>query len=304
MSDDMVVLPGERCRKAREAQGMTQAQAAQRLHLSLTYLQSLDADDYERLPEATFVKGYLRNYARLLGLPADEIANTFQQMVNDDALDKPLQLPSLAPPPSAWRKPVLIALALAVLISLLWALWPASGELPALPGKDPAPEQGAEPQSMDNALDAQPAERAIEGADGMGAEDAQATAGLDGEGITGDGMQDGMAAAGAASGSQGAQSEDSQVQGSDEGSSMLAANGLDRLLLSFTSNCWIKVTDATGRTLRQGEQSGGASLMLDGEAPFSLTLGNAGAVDELLVNGSAVTLPTDSPGKVVRISAP
>ncbi len=56
MSDDMVVLPGERCRKAREAQGMTQAQAAQRLHLSLTYLQSLDADDYERLPEATFVK--------------------------------------------------------------------------------------------------------------------------------------------------------------------------------------------------------------------------------------------------------
>ena len=85
---------------------------------------------------------------------------------------------------------------------------------------------------------------------------------------------------------------------------MLAANGLDRLLLSFTSNCWIKVTDATGRTLRQGEQSGGASLMLDGEAPFSLTLGNAGAVDELLVNGTAVTLPTDSPGKVVRISAP
>ena len=109
MSDDMVVLPGERCRKAREAQGMTQAQAAQRLHLSLTYLQSLDADDYERLPEATFVKGYLRNYARLLGLPADEIANTFQQMVNDDVLDKPLQLPSIAPPPSAWRKPVLIA---------------------------------------------------------------------------------------------------------------------------------------------------------------------------------------------------
>ena len=38
MSDDMVVLPGERCRKAREAQGMTQAQAAQRLHLSLIHI--------------------------------------------------------------------------------------------------------------------------------------------------------------------------------------------------------------------------------------------------------------------------
>ena len=109
MSDDMVVLPGERCRRAREAQGMTQTEAAQRLHLSLTYLQSLDADDYERLPEATFVKGYLRNYARLLGLPAEEIAGTFQQMVNEDALDKPLLLPSIAPPPAAWLKPLLIA---------------------------------------------------------------------------------------------------------------------------------------------------------------------------------------------------
>ena len=301
MSDDMVVLPGERCRKAREAQGMTQAQAAQRLHLSLTYVQSLDADDYERLPEATFVKGYLRNYARLLGLPADEIANTFQQMVNDDVLDKPLQLPSIAPPPSVWRKPVLIALALAALVALLWAFWPTSGELPALPEKTPATEQGAEPENMNDSAGGQPAEDTVGGFDGMGSESAPGGAELDGEGITGDGMQDDEADASAASDTQ---AEGSQAEQADDGSSMLAANGLDRLLLSFTSNCWIKVTDATGRTLRQGEQSGGASLMLDGKAPFSLTLGNAGAVDELLVNGSAVTLPTDSPGKVVRISAP
>jgi cytoskeleton protein RodZ len=135
----------------------------------------------------------------------------------------------------------------------------------------------------------------------MGSGAAPAGADLDGEGVTGDGMQDDASDADAASDPQ---ADGSQAEQADDGSSMLAANGLDRLLLSFTSNCWIKVTDATGRTLRQGEQSGGASLMLDGKAPFSLTLGNAGAVDELLVNGSAVTLPTDSPGKVVRISAP
>ena len=107
MSDDMVVLPGERCRKAREALGWTPAEAAKRMHLSQSYLVALEADDYERLPEATFVKGYLKNYAKLLGLPADEIANTFQQMVNDDAFDKPLDLPKMAPPPSVWRKPLL-----------------------------------------------------------------------------------------------------------------------------------------------------------------------------------------------------
>ena len=103
MSDNMVVLPGERCRKAREALGWTPAEAAKKMHLSQSYLVALEADDYERLPEATFVKGYLKNYARLLGLPADEIANTFQQIVNDDAFDKPLDLPKMAPPPSVWH---------------------------------------------------------------------------------------------------------------------------------------------------------------------------------------------------------
>ena len=103
MSEDMVVLPGERCRKAREAMGWTTAEAAKRMHLSQTYLLALEADDYERLPEATFVKGYLKNYARLLGLPADEVANTFQQMINEDAFNKPLELPSMP------RKPALLA---------------------------------------------------------------------------------------------------------------------------------------------------------------------------------------------------
>ena len=85
---------------------------------------------------------------------------------------------------------------------------------------------------------------------------------------------------------------------------MLAENGLDRLLMAFSGNCWISVKDATGRTLRQGEQQGGAALQLDGKAPFSLTLGDAGAVDELILNGEVVTLPTNSPGTVVRVSIP
>ena len=70
MSDNMVVLPGERCRKAREALGWTPAEAAKRMHLSQSYLVALEADDYERLPEATFVKGYLKNYCLLYTSPS------------------------------------------------------------------------------------------------------------------------------------------------------------------------------------------------------------------------------------------
>ncbi len=190
---------------------------------------------------------------------------------------------------------MLIALALAVLVALLWALWPASGELPALPEKTPATEQDAEPENMNENAGAQSAEGAVDGLDGLGTEGAPAGADLDDEGITGDGMQEGAFDIDPAS--------DSQTQQSDDGSSMLAANGWIACCSVLPAIAGLRSLMPPGAPCARASNPV-APLMLDGEAPFSLTLGNAGAVDELRVNGSAVTLPTDSPGKVVRISAP
>lgn len=311
MSDNMVVLPGERCRKAREALGWTPAEAAKRMHLSQSYLVALEADDYERLPEATFVKGYLKNYAKLLGLPADEIANTFQQMVNDDAFDKPLDLPKMAPPPSVWRKPLLAVVALLVVLALLIWLWP--GEKPLAPLSSSgmnAPEERASLQGGDNAgseSEAFPMQSEQNPLQQIG--DESPSQPLDGAANGAQSEEDSGAAANgeSADGAESVESTDNVegAESSDEPApNMLAENGLDRLLMAFSGNCWISVKDATGRTLRQGEQPAGASLQLDGEAPFSLTLGDAGAVDELILNGEAVTLPTNSPGTVVRVSIP
>lgn len=301
MSDNMVVLPGERCRKAREALGWTPAEAAKRMHLSQSYLVALEADDYERLPEATFVKGYLKNYAKLLGLPADEIANTFQQMVNDDAFDKPLDLPKMAPPPSVWRKPLLAVVALLVVVGLLIWLWPEEKGLAPLSSSGMnAPEERVSQQGDEEVgEEAGPFPGQSEPLPQAG--DDLSPQPLDGAVNDGQPEDGGAAANGDNVESVGSGEIDSSA---DPASSMLAENGLDRLLMAFSGNCWISVKDATGRTLRQGEQQSGASLQLDGKAPFSLTLGDAGAVDELILNGEAVTLPTNSPGKVVRVTIP
>lgn len=299
MSDNMVVLPGERCRKAREALGWTPAEAAKRMHLSQSYLVALEADDYERLPEATFVKGYLKNYAKLLGLPADEIANTFQQMVNDDAFDKPLDLPKMAPPPSVWRKPLLAVVALLVVVALLIWLWPEEKALAPLSSGMNTPEESASVQGDEEVgeeagpFPAQPEQLPQQTGDELSSQPLDDAAN--------DTQPEKSEPASDIDSDEGAESVDS----SDEPApNMLAENGLDRLLMAFSGNCWISVKDAAGRTLRQGEQPAGTSLQLDGKAPFSLTLGDAGAVDELILNGEAVTLPTNSPGTVVRVSIP
>jgi cytoskeleton protein RodZ len=55
----------------RERQGLSRAEAAQRLHMSAWQIEALESGDYARLPQGTFLRGFVRNYSKLLALDAD-----------------------------------------------------------------------------------------------------------------------------------------------------------------------------------------------------------------------------------------
>jgi cytoskeleton protein RodZ len=59
---------GQRLRKAREAAGLSVADVATRLKMPSRVVESLEAEDWDRLGAPVFVRGQLRSYARLLGL--------------------------------------------------------------------------------------------------------------------------------------------------------------------------------------------------------------------------------------------
>lgn len=59
---------GQRLRKAREAAGLSLADVATRLRMPVRVVESLEAEDWDRLGAPVFVRGQLRSYARLLGL--------------------------------------------------------------------------------------------------------------------------------------------------------------------------------------------------------------------------------------------
>lgn len=65
--------PGERLRCARLAAGLELAAVATRLHLDEGMVEYLERDQYDLLPERVFVQGYVRNYARLVGLPPESV---------------------------------------------------------------------------------------------------------------------------------------------------------------------------------------------------------------------------------------
>jgi len=69
--------PGSDLKAAREARGMSVEDVAIRLHLESRTISALEADRYEQLPAPIFVRGYLRNYARLVGLDEEALVERY-----------------------------------------------------------------------------------------------------------------------------------------------------------------------------------------------------------------------------------
>ena len=84
------MAPNVRLREAREAQSLTTADVARRLKLSVWQVEALESGEYQQLPGPIFVRGFVRNYARLLKLDADELAHAVSGF-----------LPQTAPGPEA-----------------------------------------------------------------------------------------------------------------------------------------------------------------------------------------------------------
>jgi len=115
--------PGRQLREAREARGLTIQETAAKLHLHQHMLYALEADDYDQLPSPIYVRGYLRNYSRLLGLDADEIVAAYDGSENEHPeLKPPLQAPSQVTSADKPVKAVTYLLTL-VLVLLLLAWW-------------------------------------------------------------------------------------------------------------------------------------------------------------------------------------
>lgn len=72
-AENPVRSPGPALAAERERQGLSRADVAQRLRISASQVEAMEADDYARLPRGTFLRGFIRNYAKALGLDPAEL---------------------------------------------------------------------------------------------------------------------------------------------------------------------------------------------------------------------------------------
>src|SRR5690348_9958749 len=73
---------GERLRRQREMRGVSLEEISQSTKIGTRSLKAIEDEDFEKLPGGIFNKGFVRAYARFLGLDEEQIVGDFEEAWN------------------------------------------------------------------------------------------------------------------------------------------------------------------------------------------------------------------------------
>lgn len=309
---------GQLLRAAREAKGLSTGAIATQLNLDVRTVEALERDDHDRLPAPIFVRGYLRNYARLVELPEEQLLGAYQVRAPAEPEPRRVGLPrrqrSFRAPRIPWAG-LFTLLLLGALGVLAWEFGPTlvarfSGE--TAPADAPAALALPAPDGGSVGVD----ERAPATGTGMlelplpQAPDAPADIG---EAIPLDEVEpvlppEAEMEPGAGSPADAAPEAAAPALATPEIAEPPAAEmpavepvvpDQVRLELRFSDDSWVEISAADGGRLLYGLMRKDEQRSVAGRAPLRVLLGNAGAV-ELKVDGAPFDLAPHMRGAVAR----
>ena len=74
-----VFAPSQQLKVARENLGLSQEDVARTLRIRLEFIKNLDEGEFNKIPNMTYTRGYIRAYAKLVGLSGDEMIDLFNE---------------------------------------------------------------------------------------------------------------------------------------------------------------------------------------------------------------------------------
>lgn len=118
---DSAMKIGMALKSARRQHEMSLADVSRRLNISSDFLASLEAGTFDHLPGPTYVVGFLRSYARLVGIDSDALVDSYRGLKGQAPLVQTYNMPMTARPPQ--RSGPLVASVLVVLAVLAYSGW-------------------------------------------------------------------------------------------------------------------------------------------------------------------------------------
>lgn len=270
MSENDQLSVGQTLRAAREAQGMSLDDAAAHLRLMHRQIEAMEADEFASLGQSVFARGFVRNYARLLGLAPETL---LARMEGAPAESAPITQDAPQAPSTWLSSPWLILMLLGTLIvvavPVALYLWlnseveddlprqtPPSARMESVPARTPAP---AEPPA--EAAEAAPADTTTEPTPDP-----------------------------APAPSDPAAPPPTPQDPADAGAPaapMPVRGGL--LRFDFGDEAWVEVKDGNGRMVHRQLNPAGSRVDIQGQPPFDLVVGNATQV-RMHYNGRPIDL--------------
>ena len=118
---------GDWLRRQRELRQVSLREIADTTKISIRYLEALEEDRFDVLPAPVFAKGFLREYARYVGLDPDEVVNTYLTAQSETQPEEEAEPWTAGNKKTSleWTTGLLLALAVAVVLALvaLVAFW-------------------------------------------------------------------------------------------------------------------------------------------------------------------------------------
>lgn len=289
-----VRFPGHEFVVAREQRHLSIEQVSIELNLPIKVLIAIESGSLQTFQNAVFLRGYIRTYAKYLGLDANHYANLYANLPGVDL--KPTNVrstPSLQPlDPS--KSPIMKAFTwlflFAIIAVIVWWSREQYGLSPVVIPEQSSSEVSSARPSVVN----EPGSTLITTVESSFSEAIISDIGSSSD---------------TAEVSDNSNVELSGVLPGEETSldevALAEAEGLrEGLYIRFIDDCWVQVRDASDRLIYSGVAQGGTELQLEGSEPLSLVIGRRDAVEELFFNGELISLSSFTSGNVARFSLP
>lgn len=268
------VTPGQLLRAAREEKQWTTHQVAAMLRLRVSLVEQLEADNYDKIEPTAYVRGYLRMLCKALELDEGQLMAAYQQMGFAEVAPAAINMKSFSKRKTRERNDhrlMLISYAvIGVVIAMAVIWWWQDMQAEGLFGGEdadarstvvvetvtqPAPvvappvEETTPPEAdvVDDLFELTEAEPVVE-------DELQVDEVIDG--VIEDSTEETTAAAVAET-----------VRATEN---PLVDEPLANLHFTFSGECWVKVTDATGREIAIGVKAAGYEMPLTGTPPFDI----------------------------------
>ncbi|WP_300654838.1 RodZ family helix-turn-helix domain-containing protein [Pseudomonas sp.] len=300
------VNPGESLREARESKGWAVDEVAAQLNLTPLRLSQIEAGAFDKLPGNTCARGYVRAYAKLLGMDQSRLVLEFDQFTGSDAVGSDVHSLGHIEEPARYSQSILRFVSFALLVALTgvgfywWQEQAArhTGESPVT-SIEQVEVDGADGMTQLHPLD-EPEDQAVLAAQGETELNLTPVIAEETAASELDGAVEQAAAEPAGEELQVEPAAADSPAPANTTESLVVAAGEGTVSVSYVADCWTQLTDASGKVLFSALKRKGDSLQLAGKAPLELRLGFARGA-QVSYNGQVVDVAPYISGETARI---